>query len=144
DPRLADERTFSTVDDSDGRARVTWWDLETGRRSDAWQPRCRQSLAVLGDDSRTLFSGGGERLRLFDLDTGYQLGGDLPGPKLWNSVLGGGVTVVGQPVLFANFEDHLRAWNTQKLSRLATADANAGARLFGGETADMGRARKLF
>jgi WD40 repeat protein/tetratricopeptide (TPR) repeat protein len=141
-------RRFLTQEFTDNQSRrmhLIWWDLDTGQRIDSWQPR-RTGDAWLMLDSQTLTVEGGERIRLFDLDTGLQRGGDLSGPKQWTHWMAEPVTVVGQPIVLVNIErEHLlRAWNTHTLARQATVAADPRTRLVAGALGSLGRASFSF
>jgi WD40 repeat protein len=68
------------------------------------------------------------------------------GVNQWESFAGGGYTVLGEPIVlnYVPGPRSLHAWNTHALTLQASAAANPGARLFAGEAAGLGQARRLF
>ncbi len=130
-----DGRIFATV--GAGGRQCRWWDLDTGRLINRWDPRqgaeCQPS-----PDAQTLFANCQDGcLGLFALDTGFQRGGNLAriGPYLY-----AGGTFVGEPIVLTMG----RAWNTQALALQATAAANPGVRLFAGDGKTLEQTRERF
>jgi WD40 repeat protein len=72
-------RAFNRFGPAGQDGSVRWWDPRTGRELDPpWQPRRAAWFTELGGDQATLASWCRDwRLRLYDLGTGLQRGGDL-------------------------------------------------------------------
>ncbi len=109
---------------------VFWWDTATGHLRERWQARQKAWFSALSTDSQTLVAlGQDERLRLYDLDTGLQCGGDLnlSGTAAFGEVPG--ATYPGAPIVLTHRGDGvLRAWDTVHLGRQVTGAASPRTR----------------
>ncbi|MGF1579776.1 MAG: protein kinase [Gemmataceae bacterium] len=66
---------------------VRWWKSETGEPApEPWSPRLRANAAFLTGLGRMLLTRGTDTIRLYDLITGLQWGGDVWGPPGWIKV----------------------------------------------------------
>jgi WD40 repeat protein len=97
---------------------VTWWDLGTGRPLTRWQPRRDVSLDLTADGLGLPCGGGDARLRLYDLATGLQRGGDLLeyGPSAWGPD--------GRLLVTLDDARTVRVWDISLCRLQATATAN--------------------
>jgi len=136
DPRVhAGGRVVLTVfgdetlcpDGADGS--VAWWEVGTGRLLERWRPGREARLSCLSADGQTLAAYGTDaRVRLFDLDTGLQRGGDVPLHDGAASEDAGGVFPGNPALLTLDHGGVLRGWETRHLERQATAAARPRAR----------------
>ena len=102
-----------------GDGSVRWWDTTALRLLDLWQPRRKSWFSSLLPAGQTLAAYGRDnRVRLFDLDTGLQRGGDLHAPGIPKIDETPGGVYPGEPVLLTNHQDGLlRAWAPVRCGR---------------------------
>lgn len=106
---------------------VRWWDPRTCKQTGRWQPQRRAWYSVLSGDAATLASWGIDlRLRLYDLGTGLQRGGDVPG----RLAVGGynpafRLTPDGATLLTGDRKGTIWAWETRHLRLQASLAANS-------------------
>ncbi len=113
-----------------GDGSVRWWDTSTGRLLDHWQARRQAYSTILMADGQVLAAHGEDRrVRIYDLDTGWQRGGDISVPgmlRIWDR---NGGCYPQEPVLLTSFEDGLlRAWDLSRLARQNTVASNPRSR----------------
>ena len=113
----------------DGDGSVRWWDAATLRLLELWQPRRKAWFSYLTPDGQTLIAcSHDDRVRLYELDTGLQRGGDLhlPGLPVLDELPG--AAYPSEPVLLSSRGDGLlRAWDTDLLWPQATEAASPRA-----------------
>jgi WD40 repeat protein/tetratricopeptide (TPR) repeat protein len=108
---------------------IQWWDLATSRpRGGAWQPRRDAVRTEVTRDGRTLVAlGDDQRVRLYDLASGLQRGGDVPLGRIRSADSLGGQAVAsadgGETATVAG-DGVLRVWRTAEALRQHTAAAN--------------------
>jgi WD40 repeat protein len=110
---------------------VRWWDPKTGRpRGRAWQPRRPAWVSQLSEDGSTLAGWClDERLRLYDLATGLQRGGDVRATMHRSDArifwyLNFALTSDGGTVLTSDSERTVCLWDTRHLRAQASLAAN--------------------
>jgi serine/threonine protein kinase/WD40 repeat protein len=108
---------------------VCWWDA-AGRSVDQWRSAREALSSLLAGDGQTLIATGRDgRIRLFDLDTGLQRGGDLALPDNLKLFEMRGIPP-GYPVLLSHNGDGLiRAWGLSRLEHQATMASRTRSRL---------------
>jgi serine/threonine protein kinase/WD40 repeat protein/tetratricopeptide (TPR) repeat protein len=103
---------------------VRWLEAATGKPwGGAWQPRRLGADAHLTGDGRMLFVGCvDDRVRLYDLGTGLQCGGDVPGHRALQTPFS--VSADGSSVAVGDGQGRVRVWRVRECLPQNTAAAN--------------------
>jgi WD40 repeat protein/tetratricopeptide (TPR) repeat protein len=107
---------------------VSWWDTAAGRRlGEVWRPRRQSLCSVLTQDGQSLAAFcEDQRVRLYELATGRQRGGDIPAAGFKGHEWAGRVAASpdGSVVLTAAANGTVRLWQTRHFLPQTTAAAN--------------------
>ena len=93
---------------------------------ETWRPRRRAAFSTLSEDSQVLATWYlDQKVRLFDVETGLQRGGDVPQPVLSSSIA---ISPDGSAILSCGAQSTVRLWQTRGSQLQSSAVTNPRTR----------------